>query len=220
MEKNRKYLQNRINVMLVSLICLCVVCAGLLIWRHNRQDNNGQPWTDPNTVQTTSNDTEPTQPASGSAVKEYRCQAQYVRTDAVSDSVFYPKITVIESCDDLQTYYEKYKYVFQLDRAAGENGGFLGACAKYDDAYFAQHKIVLVAVEENSGSVRHTVTKISGGGQNWEIYIDRSAPQIGTSDMAQWHIFVEVQSDIGIDKDDIIELPGYKTGTKDTLVKK
>lgn len=220
MEKNWKHLPNKMNIIWILLICLCVVCVGLLIWRHYSQNGNVQPWTDESTVQTTSGDTEPTQPTSVPALKDYPCQAQYVRTDAVNDSISYPKVTVIENRDELQAYYEKYKHVFQLERKVGESAGFLGACAKYDDAYFAQHKIILIALEEKSGSVRHTGTKLSGADRNWEIYIDKNAPQIGTSDMAQWHVFVEVPTDIGIDKDDIIELPGYKTGKKDNLVEK
>ena len=77
--------------------------------------------------------------------------------------------------------------------------GFLDACDKYDNAYFKRQNLVLIVLQEGSGSIRHEITDVrrhrieNGALDGWDITIDRKVPEAGTEDMAQWHLFLEVQ---------------------------
>ena len=54
-------------------------------------------------------------------------------------------------------------------------------------------------LQEGSGSIRHEITDVrrhrieNGASDGWDITIDVKAPEVVTDDMAQWHLFLEVQ---------------------------
>ena len=66
----------------------------------------------------------------------------------------------------------------------------------YDEGYFSSKKIVIVTLIEGSGSVRHRVDKIDQAGN---IYISRLLPEIGTADMAEWRVLIELSRDVSIE---------------------
>ena len=74
------------------------------------------------------------------------------------------------------------------------------AISAYDDAWFAEHQLIVVPVDEGSGSVRHEVALVTKG----KIVINRKSPEIGTCDMASWRIFIEV--DKGFSEDGNIKV--------------
>ena len=133
----------------------------------------------------------------------YAFDAQYIRTDGYSDDRSYPYHTVISSRTELKGYYEAYKDTYNLERReivySDSTIGFLDACDKYDDAYFERQNLVLIVLQEGSGSIRHEITDVrphrieNGASDGWDITIDRKVPEVGTDDMAQWHLFLEVQ---------------------------
>ena len=122
---------------------------------------------------------------------------QYVRTDGYLEGALFPKVVIIRSPEELNDYYEEWKGVFSLGRRekvySDSTKGFLDVCDKYDAAYFEKGFLVFVLLEEGSGSIRHEVTgsTISSDG-NLGIYIKRIVPEVGTCDMAQWHIILEM----------------------------
>jgi hypothetical protein len=61
--------------------------------------------------------------------------------------------------------------------------------SQYSEAFFADNMLVIVTVNEGSGSTRHKVLSVSSDG---EIVIERELAQIGTADMAQWKIVIEL----------------------------
>lgn len=145
-------------------------------------------------------------PASNQGANEpesYAFDAQYIRTDGYSGERSYPYHVVIDSREELAAYYEANQELFDLERKekvyADTTIGFLDACDKYDDAYFEQQNLVLIILEEGSGSVRHEITDVrarydeNGTSQGWNITIDRIVPEVGTDDMAQWHLLLEIQ---------------------------
>jgi hypothetical protein len=67
----------------------------------------------------------------------------------------------------------------------------------YTDAFFASNFLVLVLLEEISGSYRHRVERIEESG---DIIITRLVPGIGTADMAQWHIIIELDNDYKLEE--------------------
>ena len=103
----------------------------------------------------------------------------------------------------MEAYYEAYKDIYSLERRetvySDSTIGFLDACDKYDNAYFERQNLVLIVLQEGSGSIRHEITDVrrhrieNGALDGWDITIDRKVPEAGTEDMAQWHLFLEVQ---------------------------
>ena len=132
--------------------------------------------------------------------------ARCIRTYGYSEDARYPAVRIIRSVRELREYYEANEEEYGLGRrdhvSSDTTIGFLDACDKYDDAYFEDHILVMVLLEEYSGSIRHKVQSVhmSAGGQ-CRIYIDRIVPEAGTCDMAQWHILIEPEAGVKIEKE-------------------
>ena len=152
----------------------------------------------------------------------YAFEAQYIRTDGYSENRSYPYHVVINSREELEAYYKANKEFFDL--AHKENIysdttiGFLDACNKYDDAYFERQNLVLIVLEESSGSIHHEITDVrhhsdgNGSFSGWDIAISRTVPEVGTDDMAQWHLLLEVQMGDVIKRDDDVWINGKLSG--------
>ncbi len=148
----------------------------------------------------------------------YAFDAQYIRTDGYSAERVYPYHTVISSRAELEAYYEAYKDIYNLERRenvyADSTIGFLDACDKYDDAYFERQNLVLIVLQEGSGSVRHEITDVrrhraeNGASDGWDITIKSKAPEVVTDDMAQWHLFLEIQMGDVIKATDKVRING------------
>ena len=110
--------------------------------------------------------------------------AQYIRTNGYHEDVIYPAVTVIDSVEALNSYYEENQDRYDLAQ--------WDVTERYDEAYFSENVLLLVLLEEGSGSNRHEVTAVMKQEDGMEIAIDRILPEIGTADMAEWHIFIEV----------------------------
>jgi len=89
----------------------------------------------------------------------------------------YPVCTVISSMNELEQY--------------SNNAEYKDAVSKYSDEYFSDNFLVIIIIEETSGSNRHKVEKIDVNG---DIIIKQIVPEIGTSDMATWNIIIELKN--------------------------
>ena len=138
----------------------------------------------------------------------YDFYARYIRTDGYHEDVDYPVVTVIHSVEELNAYYETNKALYDLERRttvySDTSIGFLDACDKYDDAYFEDQVLVMVLLEEGSGSTKHKVQSVAWSEQNKKltVYIESIVPEVGTDDMAEWHILVEPESIVKVDSGD------------------
>lgn len=136
---------------------------------------------------------------------------QYIRTDGYRDGEKYPKVVFIRSVEALNGYYEANKDTFDLSRKdkvySDTTTGFLDACDRYDAAYFEKGYLVFVLLEEGSGSIRHKVTgsTISSDGK-LGIYIDTISPEVGTCDMAEWHIILEMSNGIKVKDENSVQV--------------
>lgn len=131
--------------------------------------------------------------------------AQYVRTNGYNGGVKYPIVTVVSSVDELNAYYEANKDRYSLERRDGSAPGFLDACDKYDAAYFENQVLVMVLLEEGSGSIRHEVESVAMGEDGkCHISINRIVPEAGTADMAAWHILIEPAAGTIVTASDIV----------------
>ena len=122
---------------------------------------------------------------------------QYIRTGAQNYEGSFPVVAVIHSTDELTVYYEANKEQFYLERrkdpASDSTIGFLDACDKYDAKFFENNALVFVVLEEGSGSTRHNISTVKVDA-NGIMYINILSldPEVGTCDMAYWHIMTEV----------------------------
>ncbi|MBR3807212.1 MAG: hypothetical protein IKJ15_02420 [Lachnospiraceae bacterium] len=136
---------------------------------------------------------------------------QYVRTNAYHEGTEYPDTKIIRSVDELNAYYNANKGKFDLERHdkvySDTTIGFLDACDKYDETYFENHILVMVLLEEGSGSNRHEVDGVKASSDG-KLYVDISSivPEVGTCDMAQWHILVELDADIKVESESDVEV--------------
>lgn len=74
---------------------------------------------------------------------------------------------------------------------------------KYDEDFFKTKALIVVGLRETSGSVRHEVKKVTKEDNKINVQIERIVPEIGTADMAEWEIYIEVNK---ADIDDINEV--------------
>lgn len=166
----------RITAIFISLVLLLALCACLNDSKENKQTLNLDTAID--------------------------FEAQYIRTRSLADITNYPLFTVLQSKNELNTYYESNKDKFNLERknssGSDSTSGFLDACDKYDDRFFKENTIVLIVIEEGSGSIRHNVNNVKVD-SNGKLYVDISSivPEDGTCDMAQWHIIIEIAKEHG-----------------------
>jgi hypothetical protein len=123
--------------------------------------------------------------------------AQYVRTNGYHNGRAYPIVTVVRSTAELAAYYEKYRGDYDLQRrqnpASDYTMGFLDAIDRYGEEYFSKNLLIVLILEEPSGSNRHKVTGITAGSLSLDIAVERQIPGIGTADMAEWHVLIEMK---------------------------
>ena len=144
------------------------------------------PTTPAPTAQTT---TQPTTPApNGTADFTVR----YIRTDGVPEGRVSAHGICIADRSALDAYRTQYRSSCRTaDKTLEE------AFRAYDDAWFATHTLLLAVLEEGSGSVRHTVTRVEKTAPHaGTVEIKRDVPQVGTCDMAYWHILIELPAGV------------------------
>ena len=139
------------------------------------------------------------------AVTEVEWAAQYIRTNGYQDGAKFPKVEVIKSAKELTDYYNANNEIFDLERKekvySDTTIGFLDACDQYGEAFFEENYLIFVLLEVGSGSIRHEVRSV---GQTADRKISVSIDSIlpggaGTSDMAQWHIILELSRDVFVE---------------------
>ncbi len=146
-------------------------------------------------------------------------EAKYIRKGGCTAS--YPAVFVIRSVEALEGYLAQYKAYYHVvgdddGPAPDSETGLLDAMAKYDAAYFDEQMLVLVLLEEGSGSIRHRVTHVTENDGRLLINIDRLLPEVGTCDMAYWHILIEPEAGIRVAEEQVIlSLDGHPTLPKE-----
>ena len=107
---------------------------------------------------------------------QIEAQIQYIRIGS-NLGPRYPVCTVISSMNELEQY--------------SNNAEYKDAVSKYSDEYFLDNFLVIIIIEETSGSNRHKVERVD---RNGDIIIEQLIPEIGTSDMATWNIIIELKN--------------------------
>ncbi|MBR4295328.1 MAG: hypothetical protein IKT56_00630 [Clostridia bacterium] len=119
--------------------------------------------------------------------------AQYIRTDGYVEGRDYPYTVNISSASELENYIEENGETYFLGHrnapASDSTIGFSDATEKYDNYFFEENMLVMVILEEGSGSIRH---ELMGVTKDNIILIKRITPEAYTCDMAEWHIIIEM----------------------------
>ncbi len=143
-------------------------------------------------------------------ITELDYEVQYIRTNGYHEKIMYPFSCIIESKEQLEEYYENVKSMYDLERRENPLSdmtiGFLDACDAYNEEYFQNNSLILVLLEEGSGSIRHNVKSLQKVDYRLKISIDRIIPEAGTDDMAEWHIIIAVDKKYIPENEENIEI--------------
>ena len=135
-------------------------------------------------------------------VTEVEWAVQYIRTNGYQDGAKFPRVVIIKNAKELNEYYTANNQTFDLERKdkvySDTTIGFLDACDQYDETFFEKNYLIFVLLEEGSGSVRHEVRSVGQtSDKRISVSIDSILPDgAGTSDMAEWHIILELSRDV------------------------
>lgn len=117
--------------------------------------------------------------------------ARYIRTGGILSGAQSPIIKIVSSKTELERIYRE-EYDLSAYPYLDQNTEFANAVKSYSESYFENNFLLLVSLEESSGSIRHDVEKIEADGT---ITINRLIPEVGTDDMAYWIILIELDND-------------------------
>ena len=136
--------------------------------------------------------------------------AQYIRAGSKKELSAYPAVKIIRSANEMSRYLKKETHM---------SDALVNACQKYDADYFKEQILIIVLLEEGSGSVRHEVEKVGSDNTHAVIQIKSIAPEVGTCDMAWWHILIEPEAGVQIaDEEDVTVFLGGRNATENYTV--
>lgn len=82
-----------------------------------------------------------------------------------------------------------------------------GALPDRDEAFFADHELVLILLEEGSGSIDHEIMDVKTGPDGVTVAIRRIVPEICTADMAAWLLVLELPAGTAGDASVALTIP-------------
>ena len=194
----------------ITALLLAVLCILPLAACNRTDDNNGDHRIGEDSVKTY-NDTEWLNEdpyISDLDTKDF--DVQYIRAGIKSENYIYPAARIFRTEEELKTY-------LKTETHMSEN--LLNACEKYDDEYFENRMLVAVLLEEGSGSIRHEVERIGVDSGDLWIEIKSIVPEVGTCDMAWWHVLIEPEAGVEVESEEdiVVFLDGINATEKHTI---
>jgi len=118
---------------------------------------------------------------------DMKFDSKNIQTHLYIDDFKSPSVDIIDSVNDIKKYKKNFNDT-KLNSALDE----------YTSNYFNNKVLVIVTIQESSGSNSNKVDRVyKTGNYKINISVQRKTAEIGTDDMAMWHLLVE------LDKDDI-----------------
>lgn len=208
--KNKKMLSTFVFILAVAILCIATAAAIQTMADRGLSLSKGECNFSPDSENLGETVDGKVPESTSLSAESLPFSVQYVRTDGYHDGAVFPKTVVIQSKKELDTYYEEEKDVYWLGRKSdlyegATEDGFLDVCDEYDTDFFTKKALVMVLLEEGSGSIRHRVDSA-------ELYpdgvlavsISALVPEVGTDDMAQWHVIIELDRDkVPKDEEDV-----------------
>ena len=194
----------------ITALILAVLCILPLAACNRTDDSNGDHRIGEDSVKTY-NDTEwlDEDPyISDLDTKDF--DVQYIRAGIKSENYIYPAARIFRTEEELKDYLENETY---------QSEDLLNACEKYDTEYFKERILVAVLLEEGSGSIRHEVERIGVDSGDLWIEIKSIVPEVGTCDMAWWHVLIEPEAGVEIESEEdiVVFLDGRNATEKHTI---
>ena len=194
----------------ITALILAILCILPLAACNRVDDNNGDHRIGEDSVKTY-NDTEWLNEdpyISDLDTKDF--DVQYIRAGIKSENYIYPAARIFRTEEELKTY-------LKTETHMSEN--LLNACEKYDDEYFENRMLVAVLLEEGSGSIRHEVERIGVDSGDLWIEIKSIVPEVGTCDMAWWHVLIEPEAGVEVESEEdiVVFLDGRNATEKHTV---
>ena len=125
---------------------------------------------------------------------EVTYQALYSRTDGYIEKKTYPYITLLNTRSELEKYTADHEGLYDFYENYSSEG-FYDIVTPYDAVFFADNSLIMILLEEGSGSIRHAVSGVEYENGETTITITRIVPEVCTDDMAEWHVVVEIPKD-------------------------
>lgn len=156
-------------------------------------------------------------------MREISYLAKYVCTEGGKEGVEFPTVILIHSVEELERYIEENRAYFDLESTNSLTGdsepGFMDFCIFYDEAFFEKQYLVMILVEEGSGSMYHEVSHVGISGDGiLHINLQTVKPEEEWDDVAQqWHILIELEKEYDVKYAENVRLGGRNYGEKHTL---
>lgn len=125
-------------------------------------------------------------------VIECDSNVKFVRTNFAYDDQF---VMIIKSVEEINAYKDSLKQLEPSWIFLYIEETFDKTFSNYNESYFENNILYIAVIVEGSGSIRHNVLDIEYGDDTMTVTIERLSPDVGTCDMAQWHLLVEVKRD-------------------------
>lgn len=129
--------------------------------------------------------------------------------DVTSGKSGVPELAYFDGTNKLTRFYKEVGKGYQFDVPYNSSKSFAEAIEKYDSAFFEENALIILHIEEGSGSIRHTVEAVEKTDWRLDIKIKRDVPEAGTADMADWFAVIEVK------KADIADVIMFSAGIID-----
>ena len=110
--------------------------------------------------------------------------AAIYRTNGYQNGARFPQTHVLRSRAALEEYRNGDGAIFDFSGAINQ------ALDVFDDTFFSTHELVFVVLESGSGSVRYEVLDVISDEDGLTVALRSNAPEVGTSDMAEWHVIL------------------------------
>lgn len=122
--------------------------------------------------------------------------ARAMNADALAiSSIQHIPAILIKDFQTLSDFISEGSTYFQFSTAYSENESFVKATEKYDAAFFEKNTLLILYTEEPSGSIRHTIKDVTITDDTFSVAVEAIVPEIGTDDMANWFILLELPQD-------------------------
>ena len=109
------------------------------------------------------------------------------------NTVWHLPVFKFDTKEDLELFREHFEDILTFDHGYNEVPSFNEVMSEYDDAFFAEHTVILAYVTAGSGSLRFGIRDVHREGNTLCLNVmQANHPESGTDDMAGWFMIAEV----------------------------
>lgn len=109
------------------------------------------------------------------------------------NTVWHLPVFKFDTKEDLDLFRDQFEGILTFDHGYDEVPSFNEVVSEYDDAFFAEHTVILAYVTAGSGSLRFGIRDVYREGNTLCLNVmQTNHPESGTDDMAGWFMIAEV----------------------------